>query len=470
MTVAARHLASCATMMQCTEQQLPPQAETAHAALQVSEVQKRVAQAARAEELDKRAERMNQGFVTGGQEAWRASRQFTPPLDLVQQWRTVPCLSLGNGEYETADATAFAFAIVIQIDSEEVHLIAISQDKVQLSCTVPCGECEIQLLVSATNIDDSIKMLSGAWLPIWQSGKSIPSSVIQRLLAESGGFAPLPQVGKPLDQCDVQSTISRMDESAAGTDGWRPRELKLLPPWLIFYLTLLLNMMAEQCCWIEESNTGIVNMIAKKLDSVLVKDCRPIVILTTLYRVWSSSHAAAILAAWTPWLPRNLTGGIRGRAANDVWARIQWKVDVALLTGVHINGAVLDLVKAFNHIPRNLVWQLLKYLGVHPHLRKAWEAYLLSLRRWFRVAGHLGEPSTSDTGFPEGDPLSVIAMLVVSHLFAQSIEATDSAIQVDTYADNWEWTCDNVPSNESALLWVARFAQDLMMPVAWEKV
>ena len=76
------------------------------------------------------------------------------------------------------------------------------------------------MLVSASNVDDSIRMLSGAWLPIWQSGKQIPVSVVQRLLAESGGFAPLPQVGKPLEQQDVQSTILRMDESAAGTDGW----------------------------------------------------------------------------------------------------------------------------------------------------------------------------------------------------------------------------------------------------------
>ena len=106
----------------------------------VAQVQKRVAQTIRAEELDKRAARMNQGFATGGQEAWRASRQFTPPLDLVQQWRAVPCVSLGTGEYVTADAFAFAFAIGIQIGSEEVHLIAIHRDKVQLSFSVPCGD------------------------------------------------------------------------------------------------------------------------------------------------------------------------------------------------------------------------------------------------------------------------------------------------------------------------------------------
>ena len=82
----------------------------------------------------------------------------------------------------------------------------------------------------------------------------------------------------------------------------------------------------------------------------------------------------------------------------------------------------------------------------------------------------MGDPSTSDTGFPEGDPLSVIAMLVVSHLFAQSLEATDDTVHMDTYADNWEWTCSTVPSNMSALRWAAQFAQDVMMPVAWDKV
>ena len=62
----------------------------------------------------------------------------------------------------------------------------------------------------------------------------------------------------------------------------------------------------------------------------------------------------------------------------------------------------MDIVKAFNHIPRIPIIQASLILGIAPQIVRAWSKSLVSLERRFAIRGSVGEPLKSSTGLAEG--------------------------------------------------------------------
>ena len=125
---------------------------------------------------------------------------------------------------------------------------------------------------------------------------------------------------------------------------------------------------------------------------------------------------------------------------------------------------MLDLVKAFNRLPRAPVLAAAKHIGVPEGLVRVWGDYLTDLRRSFRIHGLVGESLSSTTGFPEGCGLSVVAMLLVAWTYDRDVvDAMDQPQAVDVegesgvmlFADNFEtYSTDpngHDPSRESIL-------------------
>ena len=72
------------------------------------------------------------------------------------------------------------------------------------------------------------------------------------------------------------------------------------------------------------------------------------------------------------------------------------------------------MVKAFNKLPRYAIFEAAKHLGIPIQILRAWAVALVQLKRIFFIMGHVSDFVLSATGFPEGDPLSVVAMLIVA--------------------------------------------------------
>lgn len=76
-----------------------------------------------------------------------------------------------------------------------------------------------------------------------------------------------------------------------------------------------------------------------------------------------------------------------------------------------VAGPALDIIKAFNVLTRQLLTSLLTHLGYDPSVAAAWLSALHDMKRHVIVQG-VGSVST--TGIPEGDPVSIVGMYVVS--------------------------------------------------------
>ena len=104
-------------------------------------------------------------------------------------------------------------------------------------------------------------------------------------------------------------------------------------------------------------------------------------------------------------------------------------------------GAVLDVVKCFNHLPRTPLFGVLKHLGAPPQVLRAWSQALALMERRFSIRGSVGDPLRSSTGFAEGCSLSVAAMVAANELVSTWMARQTPHVMLISYVDNLELFC-----------------------------
>ena len=163
---------------------------------------------------------------------------------------------------------------------------------------------------------------------------------------------------------------------------------------------------------------AVVSLLSKVDVPTEAVDGRPITILGTIYRIWAKCMTRKILAHLLPWLPERLFGFISGRSSLDMAWALQSAIEESLCSQSKLSGSTMDLTKAF-----------MQLLAAH-------DAFLSSLTRFFCFDGALYCPTTSNIGVPEGCPISVVAMLLVTWIADARMKATLN-VPLYSYVDNW---------------------------------
>eukprot|EP00435_Cladocopium_sp_Y103_P007465 s1296_g2.t1 len=169
--------------------------------------------------------------------------------------------------------------------------------------------------------------------------------------------------------------------------------------------------------WPIQLVTGFVCPIAKCEGAELPTHFRPIVLLSLLYRIWASASAKSFLPLLVAMMPEHVFGFIPGKRFTDLWSLMQLAIDVAGACSDNLVGYNADLIKCFNRLPRAPLLTLLRHMGLPTSVATAWQHALSSLQRRFRIHSDVGPAHLSETGFPEGDPLSCVATLGFNIVF-----------------------------------------------------
>ena len=181
---------------------------------------------------------------------------------------------------------------------------------------------------------------------------------------------------------------------------------------------------------------GKVASLAKSESPDSVNGFRPITILPHCYRLWSGVRAKALLSSIGKRCPAFLFGNKPHCQASMVWTHLAWAVEDSFSTDSPIAGIVADIEKAFNHLPREVVFQTAILLGVPFPTLKAWASAMGGLVRRFQIREHLGPPVASSTGYPEGCAMSCLAMLLLDCLFHRWFETQFPLCQPVSYVDD----------------------------------
>lgn len=166
-------------------------------------------------------------------------------------------------------------------------------------------------------------------------------------------------------------------------------------------------------------------------------------------------------------MPLLISGELPGRGVKDIAYLLKHRIELAIQNKAQLGGFTLDLKKAFNTFPRWPIVFLWRKLGIPQWVCDFWLHSLMRMQRFPHLHGCLGSPVESTTGAPEGNSLTVVAMLALATAFHWSI--TNDAVTSHGYADNWGWSTFKFESHKTTFLSTLKFTSSLRLQIDFEK-
>ena len=167
--------------------------------------------------------------------------------------------------------------------------------------------------------------------------------------------------------------------------------------------------------------------------------------------------ASKAFRAMIPFLPEDLYGSVPGKSTMDAAWELQSTLEESMEDQDSIAGVTLDLSKAYNTLPRPFLYQLAAKSGWPTVLINTYDSFLGSLTRFFRIHEGLHCGTKSRVGVPEGCPLAVPMMILLTMGVTNLVRSQQG--RLISYVDNWTMTTPTVDSLQS-LLHTVKWATD----------
>ena len=308
------------------------------------------------------------------------------------------------------------------IDDVPVQLL-IDDGQPDLCVITPFSGVESGSLIQNQTLStpDSIQAeLLNYWKQTWCSFAEVDASVWVRIVGFFQAFVPrLSFSVPPLTLSMWKRGLRRFKKTAArGVDGISAADLLALPDsWTSQLLTLLHRIESGVSTWPAAILYGVVNLLAKDDDARTIPRFRPVVVFSVIYRAWASIRAKQMLHQLHRFMDCDAYGFVPGCEPSQLWLLLQSEIEISLQQNTALAGLSVDLVRAFNFTPRQHSFVLAEHLGVPAMVLTPWKAFLQGCTRAFRIHECLSEATTSTCGMPEGDALSVYAMVQLNFVW-----------------------------------------------------
>ena len=231
--------------------------------------------------------------------------------------------------------------------------------------------------------------------------------------------------------------------AARGPDGFARDDLLHMPSARVEELVALLNSIESgRVAWPQQFLTAFVCALTKGNGRQDVQGYRPICLMSIIYRTWSGIRARQLLRFLEQWMPWGASGFMPGRDTSDIWFLIGAQVEAAVQQGHVVCGYSTDIVKAFNGLPRQPLLEVAGQLGVPAGITQAWGSFIGGLQKRFMIMNTVSQPVMSCSGFPEGCPLSPVAMCIADILLHFYMRAFQPGVTCLSFVDNLSGTCD----------------------------
>ena len=262
-----------------------------------------------------------------------------------------------------------------------------------------------------------------------------------------------------------QAVKSLNAKSARGIDGISAAELQCLPPQAIDQLKTILLDLQVFPSWLMIAKTTPV----PKVDQPQIHEYRPITVLAQCYRLWSKVVTRVLLQKLSTCMPREVTGFLPGRGPADATYNQQFLLEWAHTTQTCQSGFALDLKRCFNTIGRRSAAKIMQAIGIPQYVIQVWQGSLDHLTRTWSVQGLSSQPCPTNNGLPEGDPMSVTAMLAIAYAWIHHVKTCTRSLTPSAFADNWGWSTLDASQHEPALRATKQMAEYLNMIIDWKK-
>ena len=312
------------------------------------------------------------------------------------------------------------------IDEAPLHVISVENDVIAVDGPTSIGIDSILVQKVVTHEPPALlHALEEFWRGRWY--KDTPPTEAEWLRITAFAQASIPSGNFDFAPISTQRWKRQVrhfkPRAARGADGYGKMDLQSLSSEQTEDLLHLLHLIeAGETDWPRQLLEGLVVALAKKDHPVGVGDYRPVVLLSMIYRCWSSIRSQQLMSHLKHIMPEDAYGFLPHKEPAQIWLVLQGMIEHSLATGRCLGGVSSDVAKAFNCIQRQPLFALASHLGAPPGLLQAWSSFLSNFTRRFLVMNCVGAPLLSDVGFPEGCALSVAAMAMLDgamHIYQQ---------------------------------------------------
>ncbi|CAE7562454.1 unnamed protein product [Symbiodinium microadriaticum] len=306
-------------------------------------------------------------------------------------------------------------------------------------CSEMHAEAELEqtiVLSSAEHVQSEFEKL---WSSFWKRFACPNDQDWSRIAQFVRAF--LPQGHLELPRITLQqwrAALKRFKPRAArGADGFAAADLlNMSDAHTLQLLGFLRGIEDGSREWPEQWLTGLVCCLKKPNARLDPHGYRPICILSCVYRTWSGIRARQVLRWLSGRMPDTALGFLPHRETAQFWWLLEAQIELACQCDLPLVGYCTDVVKAFNVLPRQPVFDVAEWIGLPLSLIKPWQSFLGRLERRFLIRQSVGTPLRSTCGFPEGCGLSTVGMSVVCLCYHAYVTTFASAAVPHSYVDN----------------------------------
>lgn len=223
--------------------------------------------------------------------------------------------------------------------------------------------------------------------------------------------------------------------------------MKTWPEFLFQKLADMLNdVEASGGDWPGEVLLQIVSLIPKDESG---DDQRPVTVACLVYRIWAAACAQDLCAWQETWIHDSQNAYRRGkRSVDPAWSSAA-SAEHAWLCHFHRVGFSLDLAKAFDRVPHQILYNLLVASGLPCNFCDTWLSAITGAKKYLKSAYGLGRPYHVNRGLPQGDALACFGMNLLMSIWSRAV-ANECAVSVRSFADDATVETQNVDAERAA--------------------
>ncbi|KAK7916392.1 hypothetical protein WMY93_012153 [Mugilogobius chulae] len=216
-----------------------------------------------------------------------------------------------------------------------------------------------------------------------------------------------------ITQAEVTEVVDKLlGGKAPGVDEIRPEYLKSLDVVGLSWLTRLCNIAWQTGTVLLDWQTGVVVPLFKKGDRRVCSNYRGITLLSLPGKVYSRILERRIRPMVEPRIQEEQCGFRPGRGTLDQLYTLHRVLEGSWEFAQPVHMCFVDLEKAFDRVPRGVLWGVLREYGVRGPLLRAVRSLYDRSRSCVHIAGSKSDLFPVHAGLRQGCPLSPVLFIV----------------------------------------------------------
>lgn len=282
-------------------------------------------------------------------------------------------------------------------------------------------------ILQAIHPQDQVEQAAKTWQQLWNKPHAADSAAPPHTpwhaacpahLQNLQQWLPPTQTQHSLQPITTQQLLKaakRIKHKAPGGDGWTAAALLQLPPQWWQHFTQLWNTCIQQGTVPKAWTRTVVILLAKPTGGT-----RPISLTGICWRMGATALVRQ-LHTWTnTWLPSNMVGGIAGRHAAYLHARLHHAI--AQNRHGHLTVLSQDLTKAFDSIHIQQALSILHHFGAPTNITQLILHFYNTCQRTFSFGGCIHPHwHTATHGILQGCPFSPLLLNTVMTIWAHAL-------------------------------------------------